>query len=387
MTVGNISPRVEYTESSATTFAITFPFFDQTDIIVQRIVGVDDGDATTLGLNTDYTITGGDTGNGPDFGTLTLTGAAHPGATLRIERFTKRTQELHYVPGDDFPARSHEDGLDRGTLIDQEQDLYRWTAEQIMDLIGRLLVAGPGIKIVYDDEHNQIIISATSVTDALAQLPDMLELSGDQQTFTGNLGSPGAGSLTVEDVQDIVGAMMRDGTGIHVTYNDGAGTLTIDNTGGGGGGGGTPLGPLLADIDATGIAANEFLVGDGTNSIARKPITTFMQGLMNSADAAAVLATLGALGIIGSSLGSPGYIELANHFKIQWGQTTVAGNTTPTISFPHAFSSYSIPVGSGGHNGVSNPNNCRVVGATTSGFTVCNNDSTDAPFFWIAVGV
>lgn len=43
---------------------------------------------------------------------------------------------------------------------------------------------------------------------------------------------PGTG-LTTENVQDIVGAMVAAGTNITVTYNDGAGTLTIDSTGGG----------------------------------------------------------------------------------------------------------------------------------------------------------
>lgn len=46
---------------------------------------------------------------------------------------------------------------------------------------------------------------------------------------------PGTG-LTTEQVQDIVGAMIVGGTDIDATYDDGAGTVTIDSTGGGGGG-------------------------------------------------------------------------------------------------------------------------------------------------------
>jgi hypothetical protein len=43
-----------------------------------------------------------------------------------------------------------------------------------------------------------------------------------------------SGGLTTEQVQDIVGAEIVAGTGITATYDDGAGTVTIDATGGGG---------------------------------------------------------------------------------------------------------------------------------------------------------
>lgn len=42
-----------------------------------------------------------------------------------------------------------------------------------------------------------------------------------------------AATASTESVQDIVGAMATAGTGITVTYDDGAGTLTIEATGGG----------------------------------------------------------------------------------------------------------------------------------------------------------
>lgn len=44
------------------------------------------------------------------------------------------------------------------------------------------------------------------------------------------------GSVTDEHIQDVVGAMIIGGTDINATYNDEAGTVTIDNTGGGSGG-------------------------------------------------------------------------------------------------------------------------------------------------------
>lgn len=62
-----------------------------------------------------------------------------------------------------------------------------------------------------------------------------------------------AATLTVEQVQDIVGAMAVAGANATVTYNDGAGTLTIAASGGGGGGG------SVVTIDSDGT-----LIVDGT---------------------------------------------------------------------------------------------------------------------------
>lgn len=48
--------------------------------------------------------------------------------------------------------------------------------------------------------------------------------------------APGAGGgLTAEQVQDLVAAMLVEGTGVNLTYNDGTGTLTITSTATGGG--------------------------------------------------------------------------------------------------------------------------------------------------------
>lgn len=52
-------------------------------------------------------------------------------------------------------------------------------------------------------------------------------------TYTINL--PAGSGMTDEQVQDIVGGMIRAGTGATVSYDDGAGTLTVSVSGGGGG--------------------------------------------------------------------------------------------------------------------------------------------------------
>lgn len=42
------------------------------------------------------------------------------------------------------------------------------------------------------------------------------------------------GGYTQEEIEDIVAALLVAGTNITLTYNDGAGTLTIDSSGAGG---------------------------------------------------------------------------------------------------------------------------------------------------------
>jgi hypothetical protein len=63
---------------------------------------------------------------------------------------------------------------------------------------------------------------------------------------TVTVSSTASGGLTTEQVQDIVGAMLVEGSNVTTTYDDVAGTVTISSTGGGGG---DPL-PVSFETDA-----------------------------------------------------------------------------------------------------------------------------------------
>jgi hypothetical protein len=257
MTVGTQVPRVEYTEDGvATLFAVPYAFFDDTDLVVTRFTGTGthDSDAHTLILGHDYSVAGGYTPEGgPAVGSITLLTGGVAAAELRIDRFTKRSQEIHYVPGDDFPARSHENGLDREEMQIQELDRDNLSLEDIIDELGEhVLKAGPGITIVYDDDANTITISATSIEKHSPICPIASCCRATNRHSPARTAKGNTGGLTAEDVQDIVAAMLVDGTGISHSYNDATGKITITNTlpEDGGGGGGGALGPLLTDIDA-----------------------------------------------------------------------------------------------------------------------------------------
>lgn len=133
MTVSALPSTVSYIEDGATTvFPAPFRFRAASDLVVERILA--DGSVVTLALSVDYTVTGGSTDAG---GTVTRA-AATSGATLRIRRDTARAQPMIYTSGDRFPAKSHEEALDRQMLISQEQD------DLAADLNSRALKAKPG---------------------------------------------------------------------------------------------------------------------------------------------------------------------------------------------------------------------------------------------------
>lgn len=389
MTVGTQPPRVEYTEDGSTTvFSVPYAFFDDTDLVVTRFTGTGthDSDAHLLVLGSNYSVSGGYTPEGgPAVGSITMLTAAVVGAKLRIDRFTKRSQELHYVPGDDFPARSHENGLDREEMQIQELDRDALTIDNLAEALAHIIIAGPGIRVDYDDDANTITITNTQVEGVLADLPDCLMLSGDQQTWTGDLGEGNTGGLTAEDVRDIIVAMLTAGTNITLTENDLANTLTIASAGGGGGGG--DLAAILAEIVAEDIGDNQIWVGNGATSLEKATLTDYMKSLFGSADLAALRTSLAFLGVTASSLGSPGYVKLTNGVKLSWGTSSCAGDTTTTITYPSAYTTFSVPVGSGGSSSTSESDNVRVQSAGTASFVVVNNKESAVTFFWFAIGV
>ena len=84
---------------------------------------------------------------------------------------------------------------------------------------------------------------------------------------------------------------------------------------------------------------------------------------------------------------NPGSIELDNGLKIQWGSNSVGGNSSLTISYPIAFTTFAIPVASGAASGGSNDPGPGVVSTTLTNFVVHNSAGSTITAFWIAIGV
>lgn len=369
MTVGTTPPRAEYVENGATlVHAIPFQFFDQDEIVVTRIDGTSDANAQVLVLGRDYTVAGG----AGDVGSITKATVGEVGATIRIQRHTHRSQLLDYEPEDDFPAEKHEEGLDRLEMQIQELEDETLDAEQVRDIIGATLKAGPGIAIQVNDALNTITISALAALD----FPDCVMLSGDQQAWEG-VGDPaGAGGLSEEDVEDIIASMLKAGSGISVVYNDALNTFTITNDAPGGAAGGA-----LTSEDVQDIVGAFLMAGANITLTYNDPANTL------TIDGAAGGGGGSSLSVADETLSAgSGHYKLSDGFMFQWGVTNVPANSTPTIFYEVPFTTFGVPSGSGRQNDTGNPNNCGIVGSSPSGFTVCNNSPNAVNFYWHAMG-
>lgn len=76
-------------------------------------------------------------------------------------------------------------------------------------------------------------LDAEAVQDIVGQMLGGTQGHYDDAAGTYTINLPAGSSMTDEQVQDIVGALLRAGTNASVLYDDAAGTLTIGSTGGG----------------------------------------------------------------------------------------------------------------------------------------------------------
>lgn len=115
MTVSTTTSRVEFTLTGSTnSFPFSFKIFAEDDLVV--VYRDTSGSETTLVLNTDYTVSTGPWESG---GTVTTT-TTYTSGTLTIARSLDLTQEVDYTTSGPFPAETHEQALDRLTMICQE---------------------------------------------------------------------------------------------------------------------------------------------------------------------------------------------------------------------------------------------------------------------------
>lgn len=94
-------------------FTVPFRFLDASHLrVIKNVAGIE----SVLVLTTDYTVSG----VGASSGSVTLTAALPVGQTLTVVRNVPATQDADYVPGDAFPAESHEEALDKLTMLVQQ---------------------------------------------------------------------------------------------------------------------------------------------------------------------------------------------------------------------------------------------------------------------------
>ena len=119
MTISSTTTKNSYSgNGSTTTFAYGFYIPASTDIqvIVRSATGTETIKSEGTG-STNYSITGV---GGSSGGNVVFVTAPASGETVVLRRNTAKTQATDYVANDPFPAETHEDALDKLTIIGQD---------------------------------------------------------------------------------------------------------------------------------------------------------------------------------------------------------------------------------------------------------------------------
>jgi hypothetical protein len=169
MTVSTTSNKVSYAGNGATVaFAFSFPIFEQTDLRI--ILKVDaTGVETVQTLTTHYTVSASPWTSG---GTVTMVTAPASGETLIVKSDIPSTQGTDYPTAGNFPAASHEDALDRLTLIYQqmEETIGRTLTLAEATALSDFVVPDPGTNVVlyYDGAAFSWPVLTTLTPDSVA---------------------------------------------------------------------------------------------------------------------------------------------------------------------------------------------------------------------------
>ena len=297
MTVSSTNNIVTYAGNGSTTvFAYTFKTFAASDLVViERTDST--GAEVTKTLTTHYTVSGAGTDSG---GNVTFGSAPASGVTVVIQRSLDLTQTIDYVENDPFPAESHEEGLDRAVMRDQ----------QLKEELGRSIrfpVGDSGVsseipsateranKFLSFNSSGVPTATAADLTgsfglseirdDLTPQLGGNLDLNSKNITGSGNIDTTGtaaiSGNTTVGGTLGITGATTAAAitasgniSGVNLSAS---GTLAVTgNT--------TLTGSLTADglaYPTTDGSAGQFLKTDGSGTLSFGSVATSDAGLQS----------------------------------------------------------------------------------------------------------
>ena len=192
---------------STTNFAYQFKILQDNDLVV--IIRSSTGTETTKTLTTHYTVAGAGDASG---GSITFTTGNTPasGETVVIRRNVPQTQAIDYIANDPFPAETHEEGLDRTTMI----------AQQVSEATDR------SIKLSRTNTmtSTEFTVGATDRANKLLSFDSSGELSVTQElgTFKGNWGAS-----TAYQVRDIVKDTSTNNIFICITAHTSSGSQPL----------------------------------------------------------------------------------------------------------------------------------------------------------------
>lgn len=210
-------------------FTVGFPFLDNSHLKVVKTstAGVD----STLTLTTDYSVTGA----GGASGTVTLVVALAVNEKLTILRNVPETQLADYVPNDPFPAQTHEQALDKLTMIAQQirergdRALRLPESETATDAAALLptVTIRASKFLSWDASGNPIaasVVSSTPVSAFMATVLDDADANSARSTLglgTVSTQSANAVAFTGGSITNITDLAVADGGTGASTFTDG----------------------------------------------------------------------------------------------------------------------------------------------------------------------
>ena len=192
---------------STTNFAYQFKILQDSDLTV--IIRSSTGTETTKSLSTHYTVAGAGDASG---GSITFTTGNTPasGETVVIRRNVPQTQAIDYIANDPFPAETHEEGLDRATMVAQQ---VSEEADRSIKLSRTNTMTSTEFTVGATDRANKILAFDTTGELAVTQ-----ELG----TFKGNWGAS-----TAYQVRDIVKDTSTNNIFICITAHTSSGSQPL----------------------------------------------------------------------------------------------------------------------------------------------------------------
>ncbi len=223
MSISTTTNRVSYAgDGSTTVFPYNFLILANTDLEVIETVTAT-GVETVKTLTTHYTVSGAGTGSG----NVTMVTAPASGTTLTIRRKMPRTQLADYVENDSFPAATHEQALDKLTMIAQEldQSLKRALRQPEGDSVDIDYLPAKSQRaskyLAFDADGDPVASAGTTSSIITTTFTDTLLDDADADQFVDTL----VDAMTAETAPAVGDLLVID----DVSANDGR-KITLENT-------------------------------------------------------------------------------------------------------------------------------------------------------------
>lgn len=193
MTISNETNRIQYNGNGVTTaFAFPYYFFATSDLVVILTDTTTSTDTTQV-IGTDYTASGtlidGVYSSG---GTITFNTAPASGKRITIYRELTYTQETDYTNADSFPEETHEQALDRLTILTQQikDDLERSLLLPTSTTLSGLTIPSPeankylGWNATANNLENKINITGTTIPSYAGNANRFVRINGTATDLT-----------------------------------------------------------------------------------------------------------------------------------------------------------------------------------------------------------